>query len=137
MSRFAVLCGALLFCAACGSRSAAPAGSAGRVVVLTDSVLRAGGRDTVRLGRLHSGEIALSRLRFENRTSRPLVLLAYDRSCGCTSLAFDSAPFLPGDSRLVELSFDSRGEQGWQFKSVDLRFADAAPFCLFIDVDVE
>ncbi len=144
MFRSAILFVAL-FCAACGSRfgsagSAAPAAGAeprGRIIVLSDSLLSAGGCDTVRFGRLHSGEIAVARFRFENRCSRPLVLLSYERSCGCTSLAFDSAPFLPGDFLPVELTFDSRGERGWQFKPVVLRFAESASFRLFVDVDVE
>lgn len=133
--RAAVLCAAL-FCGACGSGAVSVA-PAGRVFVLTDSLLRAGGRDTLRLGRLRSGEIAVSRFRFENRSSQPLILVSYERTCGCTSLEFGSAPFVPGDACAVALTFDSRGEWGWQFKPVDIRFAPAGSFRLFVEADVE
>jgi len=136
MSRFAAFLSALLLFASCGSRSVSD-GYKGRVLILTDSLLEAGGRDTVRLGRLHSGEVAVVRISFLNRSSRSLLLSSYERSCGCTSLAFDGAPFAPGDFRSVELSFDSRGERGWQFKTVDLFFAPAGRFRLFVDADVE
>ena len=136
ISMRAVLLGAVLFCTACGSQSVSVA-PAGRIIVLTDSLLDAGGCDTLCLGRLHSGEIAVSRFRFENRSSRSLVVASYERTCGCTALAFDSAPFVPGAACPVELTFDSRGEQGWQFKSLDIRFAPACSFRLFVEADVE
>ncbi|MDE6446374.1 MAG: DUF1573 domain-containing protein [Alistipes sp.] len=136
MFRSAILLLAAVLCGACG-HSPAPVAPGGRVIVLTDSLLESGGRDTLRLGRLHSGETAVSRLWFENRTAHPLVIVSYERTCGCTSLAFDSEPFAPGAMCAVELTFDSRGERGWQFKPLDLRFAPAGRFRLFVEVDVE
>lgn len=136
MFRCTLLFWAAVFFGACGS-SSAPVAPQGRIIALTDSLLENGGRDTVRLGRLHSGEIAVSRLWFENRTSHPLVVVSYERTCGCTSLTFDSEPFVAGAVRAVELTFDSRGEYGWQFKPVDIRFAPAGRFRLFVEVDVE
>lgn len=106
--------------------------------MLTDSLLRHGGRDTVRFGRLHSGEVAVSRLWFENGTSQPVVFASVVRSCGCTSLSYDAAPLLPGQTRAVELTFDSRGERGWQFRNLDLFFAGySQPFRFFAEVDIE
>lgn len=123
--------------AACGSRSAV-VGHAGRTIVLTDSLLECGGRDTVRFGHLYSGETGVLHFRFENRSSRPLVIASVERSCGCTALEFDAAPFGPGDVRQLALSFDSRGERGWQLKVVDLFFAGVPrPFRFFVEADVE
>ncbi|MCM1151834.1 MAG: DUF1573 domain-containing protein [Alistipes sp.] len=122
---------------ACGSRTAV-VGKAGRTIVLTDSLLACGGRDTVRFGRLRSGEIGVSHFRFENRTSRPLVIVSVERSCGCASLEFDAAPLVPGDFRPLALTFDTRGLQGWQLKVVNLIFAgEFRPFRLFVEADVE
>lgn len=134
--RAALLCAAVVCCAACG-RNSVPPKPKGRVFVLTDSLLAAGGRDTLRLGRLRSGEIAVSRLWFENRSSRPLIVASYERTCGCTSLEFGAEPFVPGDFRAVTLTFDSRGEWGWQFKPIDIRFAPFGSFRLFVEADVE
>lgn len=127
----------LLLSAACSSRPASVAPK-GRTVVLTDSVLRCGGRDTVRFGRLHSGEVVISRLWLENKTAQPVVMVSVARSCGCTSLSYDAAPILPGETRAVEFSFDSQGEYGWQFRSLDLFFAGfSQPFRFFAEADVE
>ena len=138
MRRLGILFLCLLLAGACTSRRPVSVAPGGRVVVLTDSLLRCGGRDTVRFGRLRSGEAAVSRLWFENRTSEPVVFASVVRSCGCTSLSYDAAPLSPGEVRAVELTFDSRGEWGWQFRSLDLFFAGwPQPFRFFIEADVE
>ncbi|MFQ7502970.1 MAG: hypothetical protein ACLRMJ_07315 [Alistipes finegoldii] len=46
----------------------------GRIITLTDKILDTGGTDTVRFGRLHSGEIAQLRLWLANETSGPVVI---------------------------------------------------------------
>ena len=46
----------------------------GRIISLTDSILTTGGTDTVRFGRLGSGEIAVLRLWLANDASRPMAI---------------------------------------------------------------
>ncbi|OUN59177.1 DUF1573 domain-containing protein [Alistipes sp. An66] len=125
--------------AACKPRTAArQLPPAGRIIALTDSVLRNGGSDTIRFGHLGSGEIALSRLRIENRTEKPVVVTSYRTSCGCTSLEFDKQPVPPGGTLPVEITFDSRGEHGWQLKSVELLIAGAPrTFRLLVEADID
>lgn len=125
--------------AACKPRTAARQLSpAGRIIALTDSVLRNGGSDTIRFGHLGSGEIALSRFRIENRTEKPVVVTSYRTSCGCTSLEFDKQPVPPGGTLPVEITFDSRGEHGWQLKSVELLIAGAPrTFRLLVEADID
>lgn len=143
MLRVGLLCCACVAAVACGGgRTAPPAPPAlprgARVVAVTDSLLAAGGCDTLRFGRLRSGEIARKRLWIENRTQRAVALLSYERTCGCTTLGFDSEPLPPGALREVEVTFDSRGEQGWQLKLVELRLAGAARnLCLVVEAEVE
>ena len=121
--------------AACGTRPQATERK-GRIITLTDSILTTGGTDTVRFGRLGSGEIA--QLRLANDASRPVAVTSYRRSCGCTPLEFDSQPVAPGDAQQVTLTFDSRGEWGWQLKTLDISLAGAShPLRLFIEADVE
>ncbi|WP_295990439.1 DUF1573 domain-containing protein [uncultured Alistipes sp.] len=143
MLRVGLLCCACAAAVACGGgRTAPPAPQAlprgARVVAVTDSLLAAGGCDTLRFGRLRSGEIARKRLWIENRTQRAVALLSYERTCGCTTLGFDSEPLPPGALREVEVTFDSRGEQGWQLKLVELRLAGAARnLRLVVEAEVE
>lgn len=110
----------------------------GRIIHLTDAILDAGGSDTVRFGRLRSGEIAELHLWLANETDRPAVITAYDRSCGCTTLSYDSEPITPGAAQRIGLTFDSRGERGWQLKTLDVRFAGSQrPLRLFVEAEVE
>ena len=124
---------------ACKPRTAArQTPRSGRIIALTDSVLRNGGSDTIRFGHLGSGEIALSRFRIENRTEKPVVVTSYRTSCGCTSLEFDKQPVPPGGTLPVEITFDSRGEHGWQLKSVELLIAGApTTFRLLVEADID
>lgn len=110
----------------------------GRIIRLTDRILEAGGSDTVRFGHLHSGEIAVMRLWLANRTEHPLVLSDYRRSCGCTTLEFDTQPILADEAQPVSFTFDSRGEWGWQLKTIDLLFIGTnRPFRLFVEAEIE
>ena len=123
--------------AACGTRPQAT-GRKGRIIALTDSILTTGGTDTVRFGRLGSGEIAQLRLWLSNETGRPVAVASYRRSCGCTSLEFESQPVAPGDAQQVTLTFDSRGLWGWQLKTLDISLAGAKqPLRLFVEAEVE
>ena len=60
--------------AACGARQVKTERK-GRIITLTDTILDTGGTDTVRFGRLHSGEIAQLRPYWAMPTA-PLVSLA-------------------------------------------------------------
>ena len=123
--------------AACGTRPQATERK-GRIITLTDKILDTGGTDTVRFGRLHSGEIAQLRLWLANETSGPVVIAKYGRSCGCTTLEYDNQPINAGDAQQVTLTFDARGEWGWQLKTLDVSFAGArSPLRLFIEAEVE
>ena len=122
MFRALVILVPALLTAACGTRPQTTERK-GRIIALTDSILTAGGTDTVRFGRLGSGEIAVLRLWLANDASRPVAVASYRRSCGCTTLEFDAQPIAPGDARQVTLTFDSRGERGWQLKALDITLA--------------
>lgn len=137
LHRFLLAAACLAALAACVTRPA-PGERKGRIIALTDPIPDTGGTDTVRFGRMHSGEIAVLRLWLENRTAKPVVIASYDRSCGCTSLEFDAQPITPGGAQQVAVTFDSRGERGWQLKTLDIRFAGSAgPLRLYIEAEVE
>ena len=123
--------------------AAAPAGSKekerkGRIITLSDKMLTEGGTDTLRFGHLGSGEIAVQRFWIENASAKPVVLVSTQRSCGCVSIDYDPQPIAPATSRKMEITFDSRGEYGWQLKRMDLFFSGAPkPIRLFIEADIE
>lgn len=136
MLRTFVLILSALCLAACGTRTAVE--RKGRIIRLTDAILDIGGADTVRFGRMHSGEIAVMQLWLANEASRPAGVLSYDRTCGCTTFEFDPQPIKPGDAQRVKLTFDSRGEQGWQLKVVDLNLVGGRkPLRIFVEAEVE
>lgn len=123
--------------AACGSNQPA-APHTGRNITLTDTMLATGGSDTIRFGRMHSGETAQLQLWLVNDASRAVAITAYERTCGCTTLEFDPQPIAPSSQQPVTLTFDSRGISGWQFKALDITFAGAAhPLRLWIEAEVE
>lgn len=110
----------------------------GRIIAVSDSVLMHGSTDTLRFGRLGSGEIAVLRFQLENASAKPLVILSSQRSCGCISLDHDAQPIAPGQARTLEMTFDSRGEYGWQLKRMDLILAGARkPLRIFVEADIE
>ena len=59
--------------AACGARQVKTERK-GRIITLTDTILDTGCTDTVRFGRLHSGEIAPLRLWLANETNGPVLI---------------------------------------------------------------
>ena len=110
----------------------------GRIIAISDSVLMHGSTDTLRFGRLGSGEIAVLRFQLENTSAKPLVILSTQRSCGCISLDHDAQPLAPGQARTLEMTFDSRGEYGWQLKRMDLILSGAQkPLRIFVEADIE
>ena len=127
----------LLFCS-CGGRTEKPAATAGQVIELTDAMMRAGGVDTVRFGRLNEGEIAVRSVTLHNAASQPAVIVTHERSCGCVGVEYERRPIMPGEESKVDFTFDSRGEYGWQLKLITLRIGAAAvPLKIYVEAEVE
>ena len=137
MVRAAVFLLLALSLAACGARQHKTERK-GRIITLTDTILDTGGTDTVRFGRLHSGETAVLRLWLANEAVRPVAVTKYERSCRCTTLEYVNQPIKPGEAQQVTLTFDTRGERGWQLKTLDITLAGARkPLRLFVEAEVE
>lgn len=125
-----------LTAAACSPRKTV--GYGGEIIPVTDTILRTGGSDTIRFGRMHEGEIAAKRIVFDNRSPRSFVVTSYEVSCHCTELAFDNQPVIPGEGFRATVTFDARGERGWQMKLMKVYFSGSRePLRLFIEADVE
>lgn len=135
-----------LLCTACGDaagkRQAAhsdeAAGGAFRTIRIGEEFFDKGATDTIRFGRMHSGEIAQLQFRIANQSERPTAIRSYERNCGCTTLEYAQEPFAPGAARQVAISFDSRGTRGWQLKTVEIRLAGGSkPLKLFVEAEIE
>lgn len=126
----------------CSPRKVSPEQGASFVVqnelVITDSLLRCGGSDTLRLGRMGSGEQLSTWLTLTNKTSNPAVVLGHELTCGCIKLSYDNKPIVPNTSMKINVDFDSRGLFGWQMKLFRLRLHGAqSPIEIFVEAEVE
>lgn len=133
---------ALVAMIGCGGRSSAPAAAPEKatniplqiVINVTDTL--AG--DTLRLGRMHSGEVVAMGIGVRNNTDSPIVITRTESTCGCTDIDYPSQPITVGDTARVEVRFDSQGFYGWQFKRVRLyTSADVAPLTIYVEAEVE
>ncbi|MBO5350085.1 MAG: DUF1573 domain-containing protein [Alistipes sp.] len=129
----------LLLFVACGSKpQPKEATPYGQKIILTDSIARLGGADTIRFGRMHEGEIAEKPLQLVNKSATPIVIRQVERTCGCTTLEHENQPLMPGEKRQMMLRFDARGEWGWQLKLLRLYLNEGSkPLRLYVEADIE
>lgn len=129
----------LLLFVACGTQpQPKEATPYGQKIILTDSIARLGGSDTIRFGRMHEGEIAEKPLQLVNESSTPIVIRRVERTCGCTTLEHENQPLMPGEKRQMMLRFDARGEWGWQLKLLRLYLNESSePLRLYVEADIE
>ena len=129
----------LLLFVACGSQpQPKEATPYGQKIILTDSIARLGGADTIRFGRMHEGEIAEKPLQLVNESATPIVTRQVERTCGCTTLEHENQPLMPGEKRQMMLRFDARGEWGWQLKLLRLYLNEGSnPLRLYVEADIE
>ena len=129
----------LLLFVACGSRPQPKETTPyGQKLLLSDSIARFGGADTIRFGQMHEGEIAEKPLQLVNEGKTPLVIRTVERTCGCTTLEYENQPLMPGEIRQITLRFDARGEWGWQLKLLRLYLNDGQePLRLYVEADIE
>lgn len=133
---------ALITLASCGGRGNAPATAPEKaintplqtVINVTDTL--AG--DTLRLGRMHSGEVVAMGIGVHNNTDKPIVITHTETTCGCTDIDYPSQPIGVGDTVRIEVRFDSQGFFGWQFKRVRLyTSAEVLPLTIYVEAEVE
>lgn len=133
----AALGGVLALLCGCGSRSGHRTFS-GPVIAVSGESLRTDVSDTLRFGRLHSGETARLEAGFCNRGAEPLVVVKSESSCGCTALEYDAQPIMPGDTLRVAVRFDTSGQRGWLFKVLRVYFSGGErPLRLYVEADVQ
>lgn len=136
---------ALLALVGCGGRGSSPA-SAPQVapttplqtVISVGDTLSPAPSDTLRLGRMHSGEVIAMGIGIRNAADKPLVITRTETTCGCTDIDYSTQPVGVGDTARVEVRFDSQGFYGWQFKRVRLyTSASVSPLTIYVEAEIE
>ena len=146
MKALAYIATLLLLCTACGARApkADKKTASMASVVNTQTIaisandVEQGVADTLRFGKMRSGEIIAKTLRVENRCNRPIVLLRHTTTCGCIKINYDRKPIVARGSTDVVMEFDSRTMYGLQLKTLNLFFAEKdQPLKIFVEAEVE
>lgn len=145
MKALAYIATLLLLCTSCGARAPkadknATMGSAvnTQTIAITADDVKQGIADTLRFGKMRSGEIIAKTLRVENRCNRPIVLLRHTTTCGCIKINYDRKPIAPGQSGEIYFEFDSRTLYGWQMKLMEFYFAEKGnPMKIYAEAEVE
>ncbi|MCD8172292.1 MAG: DUF1573 domain-containing protein [Alistipes sp.] len=141
-----------LLMAACGGRGTNAAASAGageepheavvssaaQVIALSDSLIRFRGADTVDMGRMRSGETVSRMLTVRNAGDTPLVIVDIDKTCGCVDVDYPRRPLKAGEQAPMQLEFDSRGINGWVYKTLYIKTSSpAGNYTLVVTADVD
>lgn len=69
-------------------------------------------------GELMEGERVSYIFKFTNKGKEDLIISDVSTSCGCTVASFPKDPLKPGEEGKLEVVFDSKGERGYQSKSI-------------------
>lgn len=127
----------LIACASVSCKQQTAVKHVGEMIILTDSLFVNNGCDTIRFGRMRSGEVVIKNLILHNTTGRSLALTSYTTSCGCTTLEYDSKPFGNDECAQISIAFDTRGEIGWQMKLMSIAVAPYhSDLKFYIEADV-
>ena len=145
MKALAYIATLLLLCTSCGARTPKADKNATmasvvntQTIAITADDVEQGVADTLRFGKMRSGEIIAKTLRVENRCNRPIVLLRHTTTCGCIKINYDRKPIAPGQSGEIHFEFDSRTLYGWQMKLMEFYFAEKGkPMKIYAEAEVE
>ena len=145
MKALAYIATLLLLCTACGARTPKADKNATmasvvntQTIAITADDVEQGVADTLRFGKMRSGEIIAKTLRVENKCNRPIVLLRHTTTCGCIKINYDRKPIAPGQSGEIHFEFDSRTLYGWQMKLMEFYFAEKGnPMKIYAEAEVE
>lgn len=99
---------------------------------ISDSIVANRRSDTVAFGRVREGEVVVKEVAVRNTGDKPLVIVDFNKTCGCVDLEYNKKPILPGEESVVKFSFDSHGIKGWAYKTVIMQTSLNAGQYLFV-----
>ena len=71
-------------------------------------------------GTLNAGEVVSYSFRFENSGGEPLTIAHVENECGCLEILYPKKPVQPGEKSTIEVIFNTDGEWGNQFKTIEV-----------------
>ena len=91
-------------------------------IAISDSILNSTKAEAeFDFGRLGSGEVIEKVLIIKNCSKQPFVIEHIKVDCGCITVDYPEEPILPGKRRSVRLTFNSKAQHGWVFKTVEFK----------------
>lgn len=72
------------------------------------------------VGVITQGEVVEMSFGIKNERAVPLVIFSANASCGCTSVSYDKEPLKNGDTRMINVTYDSKGKEGQQMVFINL-----------------
>ncbi len=69
-------------------------------------------------GKVIRGEVVTYAFKFENSGMSDLIIADITASCGCTATEYPEKPIKPGEENYINVTFNSEGRSGYQYKSV-------------------
>lgn len=94
-------------------------------------------QDTIHdFGKIVDGEKVSYAFRFKNVGNGELLIRAANGSCGCTVPEWPKNPIKPGESGIINVTFNSEGREGIQHKTVSL-IANTMPNTKVISISAE
>ena len=69
-------------------------------------------------GELTAGEEVCHTFRFKNTGDRAFIIKKVETGCSCTTVNYDRAPVPPGKEGKIEITFNSSGRYGKQYKEI-------------------
>lgn len=71
-------------------------------------------------GELSRGEEVVHTFYFKNTGQEQLLIKKVEVGCGCTTVKYDKDPIPPGKEGKIEISFNSAGRYGKQYKEISI-----------------
>lgn len=99
-----------------------------KLIVFGDESNQIGFDDTTKdLGIINQGDLAEFDYEFTNTGKSPVTILNAVPTCGCVSAKFESTPVPPKGKGKIKVSFDSKGKEGVNEKSIVVQTTLANP----------
>lgn len=76
--------------------------------------------DTIVLSPMNEGETVMTKFMVKNRSGRTLQIDRIHSGCGCTTAIWNNDPLEDGKDVVVTLYFNSNGQFGKQFKTIEI-----------------
>lgn len=134
---------AILLCTACGDGNATKTDTTTAAIntqeiTIKPEAIENGISDTLKFGKMRSGEIIAKTVRVTNGCNHPIVLLRHTTTCGCIKISYDRKPIAPQGSADIHFEFDTRTLHGWQMKLMEFYFAEKGkPMKIYAEAEVE